>query len=399
MSNRVKVLALGLICFATGATEFIIVGLLDVIAESVGVSVGSAGLLVTAYAVAAGIGTPLAMMGLASRSRRTIMTIALALVAAGCVLMAMPSGFASLLVARAMMAVGAGVFNVCCFSAAAAMAAPGREGAAVATITTSFSAAMVLGLPLGRALTSFMDWTQVFWISAAIALASILIVRRVVADGRESAPLPLRSQLALLKNPVYLATFSISLFWLVGYSLLYSYISPVIQAIVPLSAGALSVALLVFGVLTLVGNSAGGALADRMGRMRTIAISLGVQAVALLVLAVSGGNAAASIVALAAWTVVCWGPAAVQQLNVIALSPEASGVTLSLHNTVIQVAYAAGSAIGGAAVNAAGLGTLPPLSAVFAILGIAAVAVAVRLGRKDGGSERIAGKALDAAAE
>lgn len=397
MSNRAKIIALGFICFATGVTEFIIVGLLDVIADSVGVSVGSAGLLVTAYAIAAGIGTPLAMMGLSGRSRRTIMTLALVLVGAGCVLMALPNGFALLLIARAMMAIGAGVFNICCFSAAADLAEPGHEGGAIATITTGFSAAMVLGLPLGRVLTSFMDWTHVFWISAAIAFASIFIVRRAVADAREADPLPLRRQLALLKNPQYLATYSISLFWLIGYSLLYSYISPVIQAIVPLSAGTLSIALLAFGVLTLAGNSVGGILADRMGRMRTLILSLGIQAAALLALMVFGGSTIVAVAALAVWTLVCWGPAAIQQLNVIALSPEASGVTLSLHNTVIQVAYAEGSAIGGAAINAVGLEALPPLSALFACAGIGAVVAVVRLSRKRATSAGEVGAALGAA--
>ena len=65
MSNGMKVGLLALACFATSISEFAIVGMIDVVAESAGVSVAMAGQLLTAFALSGGIGVPIVVMALA----------------------------------------------------------------------------------------------------------------------------------------------------------------------------------------------------------------------------------------------------------------------------------------------------------------------------------------------
>ena len=93
MSNGLKVALLALACFATSISEFAIVGMIDVVAESAGVSVAMAGQLLTAFALSGGIGVPVVVMALAKLERRDLMTAALAMVVVGCALMSVVTDF------------------------------------------------------------------------------------------------------------------------------------------------------------------------------------------------------------------------------------------------------------------------------------------------------------------
>ena len=112
MNNGMRIALLALACFATSISEFAIVGMLDVVAESVGVSVAMAGQLLTAFAISGAIGVPLVSMALSKLDSRDVMTVSLALVVAGCVLTVVVSNFHLMMVSRVLMAIGSGVFAV-----------------------------------------------------------------------------------------------------------------------------------------------------------------------------------------------------------------------------------------------------------------------------------------------
>ncbi|WP_278245896.1 MFS transporter [Clostridium sp. DL-VIII] len=103
---------LTIICFVVGTTQFSIVGMLDKIAESVGVSVSTAGQLVTVYSLSNAIGTPLVVVAISKMNQRKQLLLALAIILLGISCMLVLPGFTSLMTARVILGIGSGVFVV-----------------------------------------------------------------------------------------------------------------------------------------------------------------------------------------------------------------------------------------------------------------------------------------------
>ncbi|WP_314651244.1 MFS transporter [Slackia exigua] len=378
MSNGSKVALLALACFATSISEFAIVGMIDVVAASAGVSVAMAGQLLTAFALSGGIGVPLAVMALAKLERRDVMTIALAMVVLGCVLMSAVTDFYLMMLSRVFMAIGSGIFAVTCFATAPQLAAPGRKASAVATVTLGFNAALVLGLPFSRLMAATLPWTAVFWFVGVASAFMIPVVRAIVPHGKGSAPKPLHEQLSYLRHPRVLLTFGLNLFWVAGYATLYSYITPYLQEATALGAAALSAVLLAFGASTLIGNKLGGWLCDRFGVRPVVLAALAGQAVLLVALFMLDGPAWLVMTAVLAWGVFSWVPSPIINLAVVQAAPEAADVMLSLNNSATQFAYAIGAGVGGIVVASAGAHPLCLVSIVLLILAAASGAFATK---------------------
>ena len=372
MSNGLKVALLALACFATSISEFAIVGMIDVVAESAGVSVAMAGQLLTAFALSGGIGVPLVVMALSKLERRDLMTASLAMVVVGCALMSVVTDFYLMMLSRVFMAIGSGIFAVTCFATAPQLAEPGREATAVATVTLGFNAALVLGLPFSRLMVQALPWTAVFWFVGIASAVMVPVVRAIVPHGRDAAPRPLGQQLSYLKRPRVLLTFGLNLFWVAGYATLYSYITPFLQEATSLDAAALSAVLLAFGASTLVGNKLGGWLCDRFGMRRVVLMALAAQVALLVALFSLGGPLWLVVAAVLAGGVFSWVPSPIINLAVVQAAPEAADVMLSLNNSTTQFAYAIGAGVGGIVV--AGSGAHPLCFVSVALLALAAAA-------------------------
>lgn len=369
--NAFKVALLALACFATSISEFAIVGMIDVVAESAGVSVAMAGQLLTAFALAGGIGVPLVVMALAKLERRDVMTASLVMVVLGCVLMSVVTDFYLMMLSRVFMAIGSGIFAVTCFATAPQLAAPGREASAVATVTLGFNAALVLGLPFSRLMVQILPWTAVFWFVGIASAALVPVTRVIVPRVQDAAPKPLREQLSYLRRPRVLLTFGLNLFWVAGYATLYSYITPFLQDATALEATALSAVLLAFGVSTLAGNKLGGWLCDRFGMRPVVLSALAGQIVLLVALFALGGPLWLILAAVLIWGVFSWIPSPIINLAVVQAAPEAADVMLSLNNSSTQFAYAIGAGVGGIVVAGTGAHLLCLVSmALLAVAGV-----------------------------
>lgn len=368
MKNTLKIYLLALICFIISASEFVIVGVLDKIAASAHISISEAGQLITVFAIAGAIGTPIAVMVMANIDRRKVLMISLSLVVLGSGMILVAPNYALLLVSRIVLAIGAGVFNVTCFTVVAKLAVPERQAGAIATLTTGFNAALIIGLPMGRVVTAAFGWKAIFWGTGILSLLSIFMVAFVIPVTGGEKPVPLGKQLALLKEAKILLTFAITFFWITGYAVLYSYIIPFLKVVAPMSENMMSVVLFAFGISTLVGNKFGGFLGDRIGVARSIVGSMVVHVIVLVLISSIVGSTFVTSALLILWAIAAWTPAAIQQYNIISLAPEASGVMLSLNSSILQFAFAAGAGIGGIAVES---------SSVFSLSWTGAILVAI----------------------
>jgi DHA1 family putative efflux transporter-like MFS transporter len=370
MSNTWKIYMLTLISFFVGTSQFVIVGILDKVAASVGVSVSVAGQLITVFSLANAIGTPVFMMATAKMDRRKQLLLALAIILLGIVSTVALPGFGFLMISRILLGVGTGIFVVTAYSTAANLALPGRQAGAMSNIALGFSASLVLGVPIGRVVAAAYDWRVIFWGIGFFTLLGIFAVAKTIPSTKGEAPVPLGKQLALLKNPKIAFALGMTFFVFIGYSVVNTYITPLLTSAMPISEGEVSVILFALGIASLFGSKFGGFLADRIGTTRTLVGSMVVQTIALVLVSVISNSLVVAIPLLMLWAIAAWTFGPTQNYNLLSLAPEASGIMLSLNSSFVQLGFAAGAGIGGIAVSG---------SSILAICWIGAAAVAVSL--------------------
>ncbi|MGG3157759.1 MFS transporter [Priestia megaterium] len=349
MNNSWKIYMLTLISFVVGTSQFVIVGTLDKVAASVNVSVATAGQLITVFALGNAIGTPLVMVATSKMDQRKQLLLALAIILLGIIgVIALP-GFALLMASRVLLGIGTGVFVVTAYGIAAKLAAPGRQGGAMANVAMGYSSSLVFGVPLGRMIASSYDWKVIFWGIGLFSLLAIFAVVRTIPVMEGEAAVSLGKRLALLKNPRVALTLSVTFFVFISYSMLNTYITPFLTAVLPTIKEKLSMILLAMGIASLIGSKVGGLLADRIGIIRTLVGSMAVHIISLVLLStVSGlGWVMVTLLLLMIWEIAAWTFGPTQNFNLVSLTPEASSIVLSLNSSFVQLGFAAGAGIGG----------------------------------------------------
>lgn len=370
---------LSLISFLVGTSQFVISGILDQVAASVGVSVSTAGQLITAFSLANAIGTPLVMVATAKMDRRKQLLLALAILLLGIVSTLVLPGFGFLMASRVVLGVGTGVFIVTAYSIAAKLAPTGRQGRAMSNVAMGASASLVFGVPVGRVVAAAFDWKAIFWGLGLFILLAIFAVARTIPVTEGEAPVPLGKQFALLKKPRITNTLGVTFLVFIGYSVVNTYITPFLASVMPMMEREMSVILFALGIASLIGSKLGGLLADRIGTARTLVGSMVVQALALALLSIVARTTIIAIPLLMLWTIAAWTFGPTQNFNLISLAPEASGIVLSLNSSFVQLGFAVGAGIGGIAVGGLSIMAITWIGA--ASVAFAAVVAVVSFGR------------------
>lgn len=387
MSSNSKTYMLTFISFLVGTSQFVISGILDKVADSVGVSLSAAGQLITVFALATAIGTPLVMVATARMGQRKQLLLALMITLFGILLTIALPGYAFLLLSRIVLGIGSGVFVVTSYAIAAKMAPAGRQAGAMANISLGFSASLVFGVPIGRIVTAVYDWKMIFWVIGIFTLLGIFVIAKVIPTMKSEISVPLGKQLALLKNPKIATSLGVTFFVFIGYSVVNTYIAPFLSSVMSLSGGMVSVILFVLGIASLIGSKLGGFLADRIGASRTLVISMLVHALSLALLFAASGSTFAAIPLLILWTSAAWTFGPTQNFNLLSLAPEASGIMLSLNSTFVQLGFAVGAGVGGIAVGGASILSICWIGAAAVVLAVVVASVSFKLTRTSAKSE------------
>ncbi|WP_028590272.1 MFS transporter [Paenibacillus massiliensis] len=384
--SKWKVYVLALVSFLVGTSEYIISGILDQIAQTLGVTVAAAGQLITVFSLTYAIGTPILMAVTAKLDRRKLLLYSLGLFVIANLLSFVLPGFGMFIVSRIVMALGAGIVVVTALSIAASIAAPGQQASSIATVTMGFTASLIVGIPIGREISQLFGWKAVFLGIAVSGIIALIVLALTIPRMKGDEPVPLGRQIGLLVRPDVALGLGITFFWLGGYSLAYTYISPYLLEVSQLNESLLSVALLVFGIASLVGSKAGGFLTDRRGVTFTLIGGMMLHIISLLLLAM-----AHSIISLFAflilWSFAAWSSGPTQQYNLASLAPESSGVMLSLNQSTMQLSMAVGAGLGGIIIEQISLASV----IWFAALGVAIAAVGVLILSRVGSSKSLAG--------
>lgn len=378
MSNQLKIVVLALVSFLVGTSEYVIAGILDRIADTMHISLIAAGQLITVFSLVYALGTPV-IIALTSRfDRRKLLLSFLGLFVVANVLAFLLPGYEWFIATRVLMALGAGVVVVTALTVASKIASEGKQASAIATVITGFTASLIIGVPLGRLVAASWDWKLVFAGIAFLGLLSMMVIASTIPSLEAEAHVPLKKQLSLLKQPRIGLALLVTFFWLGGYSITYTYISPYLIEISGMSEAVLSTTLLAFGIASLIGSKAGGYSADRQGVKRTLLVGMALHVFSLVMLNLTSHSPFAIVAVLILWSFAAWSSGPTQQYHLVTMAPESSSIMLSLNSSVMQLAMAAGAGLGGIAVSAISLSSITWIGAAGVAIAFAVVGVSYR---------------------
>jgi MFS transporter, DHA1 family, inner membrane transport protein len=356
--------------FVMGSSELLIVGVLNLVAGDLSVSVSAAGTLVTGYALGLAIGGPILTALTIKLNRRTILCGTLMLAVACNLIVALSTSYDLTLVARTLNGALAGLFDAAAFAAGIAVVPRERAGRALAVVISGVAVSTAVGVPLGTLFGQALGWRGSY-IAIVVLIAITLIATVALVPSVPSTGGGVDGQARYAFAPRVLAVLALcALVFGAAFAVL-TYIVPFLQQVTGISGSLISVYLLAYGVATAVGSFGGGRFADRNAGRTLIVATIGV-AGSLAALYLFGTNPILVALLLLALGAFVMGSGPSLQYRVVALAGPGGQLAQSLPASAINVGVAFGSFAGGVAI-----GIFTASAAILTGLVIAIVAVPV----------------------
>ncbi|MEU1106977.1 MFS transporter [Streptomyces tibetensis] len=365
---------LTLCSFTLGTGEIMIAGLLPDIAADAGVSLSTAGLLVSSFAMTVVIGGPVLALTTGRARRRHLLLALMITYVLGNVVSAVATSFWPLAIGRIIAALAHSALMPLFFGIAADVVPPHKRGMAVARVSLGFSLAMIAGLPIGTALGQWLSWRATFWAVAALTLAVTVPVAALAPNTPGISADEDRGRLAELRvlgdRRVQIVTGITALCAAASFTA-YTYVTPLLTDAVGFSESAVTPLLLLFGIGGTVGNLIGGRLTDR-SVLGAVSVCVATLAGSLLLLGATTSFKTPAVGFLflfgAAYYAVM--PAVNTRLLNVA-SQQARTLALTVQSSAFNLGTALGGWLGGRVIAAgAPLGWLPAVGGGVAVLAL-----------------------------
>lgn len=366
MNKGLIALALG--TFALGISEFLMMGILSNLSQDLGITISSAGHLISAYATGVCFGAP-ALLFARKIPLKRIMLILAATIAAGNLLAALSPNFWCLLAARFISGLPHGAYFGVGAIVARRLAQPGREVSAVSVMISGMTVATLAGVPVGTLLTEVVSWRVAFLIVALSGIITFMALRHWVPQVKGLPDMGFKGQFRFLATLPPWLIFGGVLFGQIGMYCWYSYIDPQMIHVARFAPAAMSWIMVLAGFGMFAGNLIAGRLSDKF---KPSAVAAWVQTsgiVILILFYLLAGIQLAAVMLMMLGTAVLFGSGSPLQSSIVGYSR--GGEMLGAAG--IQIAYNAGNAIAawiGGRVIAAGYGYTSP-----SLVGIPLIAI------------------------
>ncbi|MED1460106.1 MFS transporter [Bacillus safensis] len=347
MKNKAVVYLLALAAFLIGTIEYIITGIIQMVADDLQVTTSAAGLLVTSLALSAAIGAPIVIALTINIDRRKILSWMLIIFTLSNIITSVSHSFEMVLMTRVLQGISGGTAIVVAMAVATRLVEREKRGTAIGIILMGLSSSLVLGVPIGTFLSSMIGWKALFAAIGLITLIPLIVVYRRIPSMKEQEPVTLGMQLSILKDKRILLAVAVTLFYVGGYSTLFTYLTPFLQESANLSITEISGILLLAGICSFLGSSLGGVAADKKGPTFTIFSGIILQIIMLMLLAFVTGNLVIMVAVIMIWMIATWSTSPAQQLYLVTLVPKSPDIALSVNTSFIQFGFALGSGLGG----------------------------------------------------
>lgn len=381
--NRWLIYLLALGMFLVGTVAMVISGIVDIIAADLNISVAVAGQMVTVYSISYAIGAPLVVLFTSRWSRKKVLLSALSLFIVGNLLTIISTQLWLILIARAVLGVAGGVYMIVSLSVAARLVEPQKMGSAISVIIMGSSSALVFGVPLGTAISQWMSWRWIFGILVILAVFIMLAISRWIPPMEDKVTNMWKQAGIIFKNRVVVSGLLVTLFWMTGYFLVYTYLSPFLKQDVHLHATTVTFILLILGLFSMIGTRFGGYSADKLGTERTLLICLTIHALSLLSLPLLTSSWLATLISMVIWVSAAWMTGPTMQTYFVQRVPQATDLVLSLNTSVMQLGTALGAGLGGMIIKSTtSSGYNPWVGGGMLLLGLLAAFFSLSLSRK-----------------
>ncbi|MBR0604063.1 MFS transporter [Bacillus safensis] len=370
MKNKAVVYLLALAAFLIGTIEYIITGIIQMVADDLQVTASAAGLLVTSLALSAAIGAPIVIALTINIDRRKILSWMLIIFTLSNIVTSVSHSFEMVLMTRVLQGISGGTAIVVAMAVATRLVEREKRGTAIGIILMGLSSSLVLGVPIGTFLSSMMGWKALFAAIGLITLIPLIVVYRRIPSMKEQEPVTLGMQLSILKDKRILLAVAVTLFYVGGYSTLFTYLTPFLQESANLSITEISGILLLAGICSFLGSSLGGVAADKKGPTFTIFSGIILQIIMLMLLAFVTGNLVVMVAMIMIWMIATWSTSPAQQLYLVTLVPKSPDIALSVNTSFIQFGFALGSGLGGLVLSRTSILNLSWISAGTVLLAL-----------------------------
>ncbi|MEO9340258.1 MFS transporter [Mesorhizobium sp. SB112] len=369
-------LALAIGAFGIGTTEFAPMGLLPTIATGVGVSIPTAGLLISAYALGVMLGAPIMTLALGRVRTRTALISLMAIFTVGNLLSAVAPDYWTLLIARVITSLNHGAFFGLGSMVAASVVPKEKQASAVAMMFMGLTIANVGGVPAATWIGQQVGWRVSFAGTAGLGLLAMAALYFALPKGVAGTMPDIRKELTVITRPAVLLAMATTVMGAGAMFTLYTYVAPALEQITGASAAFVTLGLVLIGLGFTIGNAAGGRLAD-WSLDGSVKLFLAALVVIMLVLPLAMTSHIGAAIGLLAWGAAAFAIVPPVQMRVMQAASEAPGLASSVNVGAFNLGNALGAAVGGGVISSGfGYAAVPIAGAVLAAVGLALVFLA-----------------------
>jgi DHA1 family inner membrane transport protein len=364
---------------AVGIGAFGVIGVITPLSRDLALTPVGAGWVMSAYAVAYAIGSPLGTSLTGRYERRDVLVAGMALFAVGALISALAGSATTLYAGRIVMALGSGLYSPAAAGVAIAAVAPERRGKALATVYGGLTLAQVIGIPVGSYVGYTIGWPWLFLAVTAGAAAMAVALFVQVPRKIQVAPATLSDLFAAMTDLRLAIALLLTVTTMGAAWIPYTFLAPIIEEKTGAGPEVVGLLLVIYGLGSMAGNALGGFLTDRIGAVKALTVAaIGpIPFMAALTFLPWGPFLGAFI--LFGWAGVGWSIAVAQQSRLVGLDPARTQVLLSLNAACIYVGAALGSSLAGQAKSLGGIPALGVAAVTLGLIGVAHLALTVRL--------------------
>lgn len=378
--------ALTISAFAIGTTEFVIVGLIPTIAEQMTITLPSAGMLVSIYAIGVAVGAPVLTALTGKLPRKYLLVGLMALFTMGNIVAWRAPDYNTLIIARLLTGLAHGVFFSVGSTIATSLVSKDKAASAIAIMFGGLTVALVTGVPMGTFIGQHFGWRESFLAVSLLGIialiASAILIPRNIAQPKNTS---LLQQAQVLVNPRLMLIYAITALGYGGVFTTFTFLAPVMQQLAGFSPSAVGIILLGYGVSVAIGNIWGGKLADTQGPVRALSLIFAALALSLLLFQFTASLHWAALATVLVMGIFAFGNVPGLQVYVVQkaerYTPGAVDVASGLNIAAFNVGIALGSTIGGYVVQHYGLSQTPWIGALIVFSALLLIRLSGRLDR------------------
>ncbi|MBC1886395.1 MFS transporter [Listeria seeligeri] len=373
VNPSLTLLALAISAFGIGSTEFISVGLLPLISSNMDVSISTAGLTVSIYALGVMVGAPVLTTMTAKMNRKNLLMLVMVVFIIGNLISAFAASFAILLTGRVIAAFAHGVFMSIASVIAADVVQPSKRASAIAVMFTGLTVATVTGVPLGTFIGQLFGWRMSFIFIVAIGVIALIANYFLVPKNLSSAKsISLKSIGQVLLNKKIGIVLLMTAFGYGGTFVVYTYLSPMFIKM-GYTANMIVVLLIIYGIMVAIGNTIGGHFANEKPA-KALFVMFSLQAATLLLLQFTSPNPILGLIVVMLMGFFAFMSVSGLQLYVVELAerylPETVSMASALNISAFNVGIAMGAFIGGLVTEYIGLSYTPIVGFLMVLIAI-----------------------------